>query len=210
MRFFLHASRGPRPRDIELCATDAIQLFSALRDLNPEIFRWKEPAKWKSAALKKPFLDLADPAVIRELLLKGRNRTDVGRQVIEDLGFSIGLWNGNTNDSDSSRISLLNGCYCRPIPNNLYLDFPGFDDLERNDHLARRLIVAARNVLDADWVMLSRDIDDPRKRPYLDRAMFLSKEMPLHQRALHAIRERRARREPFDKGVIYILSAATD
>jgi hypothetical protein len=178
--------------------------------LNPALFKWKERANSRPAALKKPYLDLDDRAVMKQLLLKGRNRTDVGHHVIEDLGFRVGLWNGTTDNTLSASISLLNGSYCKGIFNVLYLDFPGFDDLERNDDLARALIDAARGVLDPDWVMLSRDIDDPRDRPYLDRGMFPSTTMPFHRRALHAIQERHARRGRVSGGVLYLRSIAPD
>jgi hypothetical protein len=39
---------------------------------------------------------------LEKFFLKGRNRTDVGKEVIEKLGFSQGLWNAKEKATDLS------------------------------------------------------------------------------------------------------------
>lgn len=193
---------------MELCVTDALEFFATLSDLNPELFKWKHLANSRAAAARKPFLDLADPIVLRQILQKGRNHTDFGNHVIEDLGFRMQFWNSETDVSTSAQISLLNGCYDPYNRNNLYLSFPSFDELGENDELARRLLNAAVSVLDPEWAILARDIKDPPKRPYLDRGLYVSS-AKMAEKSFEKIDVLTAeQREDFGDGVIYLKSVA--
>lgn len=63
---------------------------SSLASYDPVLGAWFKRGASKAAAKIPVGLDAA---ALGELFAKGRNRRDFGGEVIEELGFSIGLWN---------------------------------------------------------------------------------------------------------------------
>lgn len=75
-----------------------------------------------------------DMNALTDLLDEGRNRGDLDNEVIEDLGFSVGLWNGSATEVG---LSAHVGSYSKSpgILNSFVLDPPKLD--ETSDHLYR-------------------------------------------------------------------------
>jgi hypothetical protein len=107
-----------------------------------------------------------DPEKLRDLLLKGRNRTDFGREVIEELGFRYSMWNRNP-----AAVSLSGKAGAYPtanIPNNVVLNFPdptgsGVELYEPST--LQQIFETVVDAWDPDWAILGtrpwRDAQDP-------------------------------------------------
>ena len=184
MRYSIRAYRKIRKRNMQDCIQDAIDLFSALAEKNELIFKWKNTGSSKKKALIQPFLELENREVVEKLIKKGRNRNDFDGEYIQELGFSIFLWNGESSDDLRAKISVLNGSYSEYVTNSLCLDFPEFGSISTNDLLAQSMIEIAVNAIDADWAVLYRDDMDfsVGQGPFLDRALFLTNDAPTDTR----------------------------
>jgi len=64
-----------------------------------------------------------DESALEALLHQGRNRREDNRSVIEELGFTVGLWNGQ-DDSGSSSIIMQCGSYSEWVSNSVVLRLP--------------------------------------------------------------------------------------
>jgi hypothetical protein len=79
---------------LEQCVARVQRHFSALADASPNLQLWFRKARSKSKA-NTP-IDVTSSDGLRQDLLSGRNRQDVGsREVIPELGFGISFWNGD-------------------------------------------------------------------------------------------------------------------
>jgi len=123
MRFMLGAYWDARPDTLEECTRDAERFFAHLAEVDPLLGRWFEPGRSRKDALKRK-VDTSDTQKIRGLLLKGRHRADIGRRIFEDLGFSIGLWNGAGEQEEKAGVSIHCGCYNERMGNNVCINLP--------------------------------------------------------------------------------------
>jgi hypothetical protein len=91
---YMGAYWGPRPAPVDACAERLAKFMESLSDIDPLLASWFETGySLRSARAKK-----VEPqaGALRELLLASRARRDgAARSVMNDLGFRIGLWNGN-------------------------------------------------------------------------------------------------------------------
>lgn len=132
--FYLGAYWGSRQESSEHCAERLATCLVRLGEIDRSLAVWFRRGASKAAA-KIP-IDL-DALSLNRLLSQGVNRRDVGGEVIEDLGFSFGLWNrnrptvglGGTVGAHPSFGGVLNG---------IVLDIPPPDD-----DAAARLFVPA-------------------------------------------------------------------
>ncbi|MCA0145760.1 Imm52 family immunity protein [Blastococcus sp. LR1] len=91
--FYVGAYWGPREESVDDCAVRLSGQLSTLTGLDPLLQGWFKKGKSRKAALANE-VDTS-PDSLRALLLAGRQRRDDDeRSVIADLGFSVGLWNG--------------------------------------------------------------------------------------------------------------------
>jgi hypothetical protein len=116
--FFVGAYWGPRREELIDCSSRAVTLLSDLADLGPTFSHWfaKKTSRRRGAALIPVEVDAPS---LRELLSEGVNRRDSDRSVIEDLGFSLSIWNGGpTNDNEALvSVDLACGGYSPYVPN---------------------------------------------------------------------------------------------
>lgn len=91
--FYLGAYWGPRRESAEACAEHLADCIARLGACSELFERWYEKTDRKAAA-KRSSVPL-DPGALRELILLGANRCDADGSPIEELGFSVGLWNGD-------------------------------------------------------------------------------------------------------------------
>jgi hypothetical protein len=75
------------------CADRLKSFLKGLALVSDHFQSWYEVGASRREALRKP-LALGECERLRHLLNAGRNRRDVDGGIIEDLGFSIALWNG--------------------------------------------------------------------------------------------------------------------
>jgi hypothetical protein len=120
--FTLAAYWDARPDSLEECTEDVRRFIAGLAQIDPFLANWYEVGRSRKDALKE--VDAADTQRLRDLLLKGRNRRDIGRQVIEELGFTLSLWSRASNEVAAASIRIHCGCYSKFIGNNVLIDLP--------------------------------------------------------------------------------------
>jgi hypothetical protein len=95
-RFYAGAYWGPRAESSAQCAARLEACLRSLGRSHEVLSRWYRKGTSRSAASGRP-IDI-DADTLESLLSGGRNRTDVGGEVIAELGFSLALWNNNPHD----------------------------------------------------------------------------------------------------------------
>ncbi|WNG54367.1 hypothetical protein F0U59_05905 [Archangium gephyra] len=105
--YYVGAYWGPRKETALECAKRAELFFHMLARCDPTFTQWYRAGRGSPRELPgwpvRP-----EMKELESLLLKGRNRTDVGREVIEDLGFSRIVWNAK---KEATEIHLTCGGY---------------------------------------------------------------------------------------------------
>jgi hypothetical protein len=122
---YIGAYWGPRPAPVDACAARLATFMESLSEIDPLLASWYETGySLKSARAKKVE---PHPSVLRELLLAGQaRRDDPARSVMSDLGFRIGLWNGN-----DTQIRLSTTCGAAPsVPGILNAVVVGLPEAE--------------------------------------------------------------------------------
>jgi len=97
--FYVGAYWGARREDVEPCARRLQDFLERLSDIDSQFATWFRTGRSRRDALRRR----VDPTRegLTELLLAGRHRRDTG-SVMEDLGYSIGMWNGREPDAGLS------------------------------------------------------------------------------------------------------------
>ena len=123
MRLMLGAYWDSRPAGLEKCIEDAEKFFSRLAEIDPLLAHWYERGRSHKDTWRRK-VDTSDVQRLRSLLLKGRSRRDMGREVIEDLGFRLGFWNGANEEGAEASVSIHCGCYNKRVGNSVVIDLP--------------------------------------------------------------------------------------
>lgn len=87
---YVGAYWGSRRESVESCAGRLSRCMAGLAEADPALARWYRTARSRTAA-RTPVP--ADAAGLADLLARGRNRRDDTGEAIEELGFSVGMWN---------------------------------------------------------------------------------------------------------------------
>jgi hypothetical protein len=120
--YYIGVYWGIREEDVRTCAAKASAMFHHLAGCDPIFQRWFTLGRSRKEALKHEIQ--TDPETLQGLLLKGRNRTDFGHQVIPELGYSFYAWNGGKDDEDAVACNFTCGCYAPQIVNNCLIRLP--------------------------------------------------------------------------------------
>lgn len=116
---------GPRHASVEECARHALDFLICLGQWDESCSTWFETASsLKRALQRKVLLDLAS---LQDVLLRGRQYTDFGHRLMEELGYSMSIWNGRgaeEGDYDGIGISLRCGHYSRLVANACKITLP--------------------------------------------------------------------------------------
>ena len=113
---FVGAYWASRKETREECAKRIFQFLSSIHEI--QIFSdWYFLSNSRRKA-NKP-LELSLEGISKKLKVQ---RTDVGREIMEDLGFSLSVWNGN--DEQSASFSSTIGGYSQFVGNNAVLRLP--------------------------------------------------------------------------------------
>jgi hypothetical protein len=86
----------------------------ALRKCDEAFSRWFQLGRSRKQALEHEFRITAE--TVKERLLHGRNRRDVGGGVIENLGYSLSLWNGGKDCQDGGYMKADTSAPEQPAP----------------------------------------------------------------------------------------------
>ncbi|HEY0604895.1 MAG TPA: Imm52 family immunity protein [Herpetosiphonaceae bacterium] len=120
--FYIGVYWGVRKESVASCAERTAKLLTCLATCDPIFEHWFEQGRSKKEALKSEIK--VEPEALQKLLLGGKNRTDVGNEVIKELGFRVGMWTGGSDDGSAS-LTIKCGSYA-PIPgiNSCILSLP--------------------------------------------------------------------------------------
>lgn len=148
--FMLGAYWDARPDSLEKCAENAERFFARLAEVDPLMAHWFEPGRSRKDALKRK-VDIFDAQSFRALLLKGRSRSDIGREIFEDLGFSFSLWNGAGEMEEQAAVSIHCGCYNERLGNNVLIDLPYKSDKPRWVEKSEEMLAMVAEIWRPKW-----------------------------------------------------------
>ena len=175
-RYYIGAYWGPRRESVEQSAAAMVSFLKGLSDIDPIFSQWFQTAPTRKKALARE-VHLSDEN-LRERLLAGRNRRDLDKRVIEDLGFNMRLWTGD-DDDEAGVLTLHCGSYsARPLGNCLVIDAPssgaGARRYLQSQPVSKTLALVA-NVWKPSWAVctsgefrdeLERITGKPRRGPF--------------------------------------------
>lgn len=122
-KFMLGAYWDARADSLEKCTEDAVRFLARLAEIDPLLAHWYERGRSRQDALERK-VDVLDAQKLQDLLLAGRNRRDIGREVIDELGCKLSLWNGADQEEGEASISIHCGAYSERIGNSVIVDLP--------------------------------------------------------------------------------------
>lgn len=120
--FYLGAYWNARKESLDDCASRLATLATSLATLHEDLSAWYR--KGESAEATSPVQLTGSDGVA--LLSGGQQRKDIGGEVMAELGFRAGVWNGHPQPVE---LSITCGAYPanRPTPNHVLLKFPPTD-----------------------------------------------------------------------------------
>jgi hypothetical protein len=121
--FFLGAYWDARHDGLEECAENARRFFGGLEEIDPLFAQWYEPGESLEDALQRK-VNTLNAQRLKSHLLKGRNRSDGDQGVIEELGFTMGLWNGTPDEEAMASLTIHCGSYGKRVGNSVVITLP--------------------------------------------------------------------------------------
>ena len=97
--YYVGAYWGPRKETAQECAQRAERFFPALASCDPSFAQWYQAGRGFPRELPGHPL-LPQTKELETFFLKGRNRANANREVIEDLGFHQIVWNEKKSPTD--------------------------------------------------------------------------------------------------------------
>jgi hypothetical protein len=181
-RYLLGAYWPARRESIDECADRLLTFFTELTECDPAFAAWYSRGRSRTEASRRR-IDVTDINTLLKLLHQGRSRGDVGGDVIEHLGFGIGLWNGAGNGKEAA-LDITCGLYWKSavpnisLSNCVLINLPReLGDLRHAHQMSRVLAIVARTWQPA-WAgvmstesMNDRDFD--AERPFVDWMVFV-------------------------------------
>jgi hypothetical protein len=185
-RYFMGVYWPARKESVEECADRALRFFGDLMACDSALSTWYEKRRSRKQALAKR-ANVANREYLLGRLKKGRNRQNIRRTAIEDLGFSFGLWNGGEDAKDADLYVRCGLYWQSPNPqtdlgNCVTLDFPeDLGSLRQSERMASVLTAAAK-AWNPEWAgIMSHEAMDARgfstKRPFLDWMVFVPRKI---------------------------------
>ena len=121
--YYMGAYWGIRKESVEKCAQHTAGFLACLAECDPCFASWFKKGKSREEALT--FEVNPDLVELQTLLLAGRNRTDIGQRIMEDLGFHLELWNGASSDAETISLRVQCSSYTpRPGVNSCVIKLP--------------------------------------------------------------------------------------
>ncbi|WP_342747771.1 Imm52 family immunity protein [Melittangium boletus] len=146
-RHYLGAYWGPRRETALECARRAELFFHLLARCDPMFAQWYRGGRGFPRELPG-YPVRSDAEEWEQLFLRGRNRTDVGKNVIEDLGFTEHVWNAK---KVRTRVQLHCGEYSPWGSGNTCLLYPPEEGPGREQLLRAPLMTAVLSSVATAW-----------------------------------------------------------
>ena len=171
-KFMLGAYWDARADSLEKCTEDAAHFLFRLAEIDPLLASWYERGRSRKETLERK-VDILDVQKLQDLLLAGRNRRDVGREVIDELGCKLSLWNGAVEEEAEASVSIHCGAYSARIGNSVIIDLPYQSESSEWVGRASSLLALTAEVWQPNWAgimskkaMRERDFDGDN--PFVD------------------------------------------
>jgi hypothetical protein len=209
---YLGAYWPARKETIDACADRLLGFLTGLAALDPAFASWYAVGKSLRQSLQRP-VEFRNKSALISLLERGRSRTDVGRQVMEELGFAFYLWNRREPGCELS-LNGQCGVYSTYQGNCTLLDLPEQLEIFRHPERMAGVLALAARAWEPDWAaVISRRSRDARNyvvgKPFVDWLIYLSNERAPNLKAAQAHTVERVddigwlivvQREPVDPG----------
>ncbi|WNG15986.1 Imm52 family immunity protein [Cystobacter fuscus] len=146
--FYIGAYWGPRKETALDCARRAELFFHMLARYDPTFAQWYR--RGRGAPRELPGHPVRqDVEEWEQLFLRGMNRTDATRKVMEDLGFREYVWNAKTRER--TRIELHCGEYSPFGPGNTCLFYPPYEGSARERILSTSVLAGVLTSIATAW-----------------------------------------------------------
>lgn len=151
-RYQLGAYWGTRRECAESCAERLYRFLETIKTCDDVFAQWYHLGRSRKEALQRP-IKTGDMAEITSLVEKGRHRRDVGRQPIDELGFTVMMWNGGEEPAKSIALSVGCGLYSSApgLGNVVTLHFPKELDRLADPSVAVEVLLSAAECWNPDW-----------------------------------------------------------
>ena len=178
-RFSLQTYWSARQELISQCADRLLRFFTDLMPCDASVAKWFMKGRSRKEALKHP-VDVTNRETLLKLLERGRHR-NCYKEIMYDIGFSIGLWNG-AETNKSTDLTLTCGGYSEHIkvPNNLIIELPNQLGGLANADRMRAVLASGATAWEPDWAgIISDDAKESREfdaeKPFVDWMLYLSR-----------------------------------
>lgn len=177
--YFLGAYWPARKETAGDCARRLLTLFRALREQGDGLDAWFELGDTRQKALERR-VSVLDREHWLEILARSRNMADRPRRPIDELGFSIGLWNG-ADDDHAVGIQVRCGSYNQHVSNCVTINFPAVSDRLVTLEPMRAVLTAVAESFEPRWAgVMSRAAMDARdfsgRRPFVDWMVYICRD----------------------------------
>jgi hypothetical protein len=172
-----------RKETVHACADRLVRFLKALASCDPLFAAWYKLGKSRRQA-KQVEIDFKNKDCLLDLLDRGRHRKDIGKGVMEDLGFSVGMWNGGET-TKMVGLSITCGLYST-VPglggNCVVINLPEeLGDLREAERMASVLIGVVK-CWEPDWAgVISRKSRNTRNfvpgKPFVDWMLYGSNKL---------------------------------
>lgn len=157
--FLLRAYWGARVETVDACAERLAGCLGDLADISEVFDGWFRKGGSKSAASRQSVGQTVGE--MRQLLLAGKQRRDVDGGVMDELGFSVSLWNRR-----SPAVAWSLTCGASPaagvgVLNHFVIDWPeraaGDASLVKDAQTARNVMLSVVRSWEPDWATWTSD-----------------------------------------------------
>ncbi|ETW23722.1 hypothetical protein MGAST_12635 [Mycobacterium gastri 'Wayne'] len=137
-------------------ADQVARFLSELAALDPALSGWRDLGRSKREAIAKPMVT-TNHADLVQRLLDGRHRTDIGRQIMEDMGYSVYWWNGAEDNQAAANLNI--HIAASALGNHVVLDLPesnAVPSLYTRD-IAQKILHIFVDIFEPDSALWSND-----------------------------------------------------
>ncbi|MFL5344025.1 MAG: immunity 52 family protein [Hyalangium sp.] len=143
---------GARGEDVGACAQRAELFFQMLAQCDATLGQWYRAGRVARGAPGHP-MHTENREELKDLLLRGRSRTDLDKQIMEDLGFGLRVWNQQP-DVSSTKVSLRCGASTEAVSNVCLVNLPSEGEAVERILTApglARILRCMATAWDPDW-----------------------------------------------------------
>lgn len=182
-KFMLGAYWDARADSLEKCTEDAARFLVRLAEIDPLLASWYKRGRSRKGALERK-VDILDVQKLQDLLLAGRNRRDVDREIIDELGYKLSLWNGAEEEEAEATVSIHCGAHNARIGNSVIIDLPYQSERSEWVGKASSLLALAAEVWQPNWAgimskMAMRERDFDGDNPFVDWMVYVPRKIAL-------------------------------